>query len=140
MSVISKKKERNRKPRRSRRDVCRCDVVERGPNWLFIRVRAPACEPALADRLWDIARQHFTSRLVLELDAADPINEGLGAELRSLSERLREIGGAVRLCGLPPEVAEDVLDDADCSSLRHDASRHDAAVGDSVRITPPQPR
>ena len=46
--------------------------VERGPDWLFIRLHGPEnreTEPwELANRLWQLMEQHFTYRLVLELD------------------------------------------------------------------------
>ena len=46
--------------------------VERGPNWLLVKVRTPLGKPwemlPLADTLRSLLEGHFTYRLVLELD------------------------------------------------------------------------
>ena len=43
--------------------------VDRGPNWLFVKLRtreAPQAEvPQIADKLWSISSRHFIYRLVL---------------------------------------------------------------------------
>ena len=49
---------------------CTLDV-ERGPDWLLVRIRnLDRAEPEtpLAEQLWALLEQHFTYRLVLELD------------------------------------------------------------------------
>jgi anti-anti-sigma factor len=84
---------------------CELDV-DRGPDWLLVRVRSlqadSACAPALADTLWSLAEQHFTYRLVLELDRIKVLNSHLIGQLIQLYKRIREHDGVLRLCGLSP--------------------------------------
>jgi len=46
--------------------------VDRGPDWLFVRPRNVGPQatdtPPLAEQIWSLLQQHFTDRLVLELD------------------------------------------------------------------------
>lgn len=82
---------------------CELDV-ERGPDWLLVRVRnldQPEVEtPPLAERLWCLLRQHFTYRLVLELDEVEVLNSYLIGQLIQLFRRIEEHDGVLRLCGL----------------------------------------
>ena len=84
-----------------------CELeVERGPDWLFVRVadsdQSELQTPPLAERVWNILRQHFTYRLVLELDQVSSLTSRLVAELVQLHRRVEEHGGVMRLCGLSP--------------------------------------
>lgn len=85
---------------------CALDV-ERGPDWLLVRVRNldPADSEALrlADRLWSLLEQHFTYRLVLELDEVEVLSSSLIGQLAELCRRIEEHDGVMRLCGLSPE-------------------------------------
>lgn len=78
--------------------------VERGPDWLLVKVMHPegdAAElPALADGLWELMRRHFTYRLVLELDQVNMLNSYLIGQLVKLFRHIREHDGVMRLCGL----------------------------------------
>ena len=82
---------------------CELDV-ERGPDWLLVRVRnldlAESDAPPLAERVWHLLQQHFTYRLVLELDEVQVLNSCLIGELLQLHRRIEEHGGVMRLCGL----------------------------------------
>ena len=84
-----------------------CDLeVERGPGWLFIRVRnidpdCPGCS-ALADRVWAILQQHLTYRVVLEMDEVETLPRPLVAELVRLQRRIRDHDGVIRLSGVSP--------------------------------------
>ena len=44
----------------------------RGPDWLFVRIHAGDSQwgsaDGLADAIWNLLRQHFTNRVVLEMD------------------------------------------------------------------------
>lgn len=86
--------------------VCELDV-ERGPDWVMIRVGdidpAVAESSPLAERLWHVLRQHFTYRLVLELDQIRVLTSRLIGQLLQLQRRIEERGGVIRLCGLSPE-------------------------------------
>ncbi len=80
--------------------------VERGPDWLLVRVKQSDEEraetPPLEGVLWDLLQQHFTYRLVLELDQVDLLNSYLIGQLVALYKRIREHDGVMRLCGLSP--------------------------------------
>jgi anti-anti-sigma regulatory factor len=80
--------------------------VERGPDWLLVRLRnldlATPDAPSLADELWSLLQQHFTYRLVLELDEVQ-VNSHIIGQLLQLSRRIEEHEGVLRLCGLTPD-------------------------------------
>src|SRR3990172_13439935 len=84
---------------------CELDV-ERGPDWLLVRVRnldlLESEAPALAEHLWSLLQQHFTYRLVLELDGVQMLNSYLIGQLIQLYRRIEEHDGVLRLCGLSP--------------------------------------
>ncbi len=86
--------------------TCGCvSDVERGPDWLLVRLRnldltAPNA-PSLADHLWSLLQQHFTYRLVLELDDVQ-VNSHMIGQLLQLYRRIEEHDGVLRLCGLSP--------------------------------------
>lgn len=78
--------------------------VERGPGWLLVKVGDPEGFgeelPSLADCIWSIMEQHFTYRLVLELDRIALLNSSLIGQLIDLYRRIRGQDGVLRLCGL----------------------------------------
>ncbi|MFZ5832875.1 MAG: STAS domain-containing protein [Planctomycetota bacterium] len=82
---------------------CELDV-ERGPDWLFVRVRSFKRDTLnswhLADELWSLLERHSTHRLVLELDRVPTLNEHLVDQLSDLYARVHEHGGVLRICGL----------------------------------------
>lgn len=84
----------------------RCEI-DRGPNWLFVRVDStqltnPSASVArrLADHLWSICDRHFTYRLVVEVARHDAVSLEMATALAALAGRLHERGGALRVCGL----------------------------------------
>ena len=83
--------------------------IERGPNWLFVRVKQ--CRPghaeseSLAQRVASALDQHFVNRVVLELDEAALPCDRLIEELRALDHWIQEHQGVLRICGLPPRDA-----------------------------------
>ena len=84
-----------------------CDLdVDRGPGWLFVRVRnLDADEPefsGLAERIWELLENHLTYRVVLEMDDIEVLSSTLIAELMKLHRRIDEHDGVIRLCGLSP--------------------------------------
>ena len=84
-----------------------CELeVERGPGWLLVRIAnldlAEFDTPPLAERVWSVLQQHFTYRLVLELDQIRVLTSRLVAQLVQLHRRIEEHGGVMRLCGLSP--------------------------------------
>jgi hypothetical protein len=78
--------------------------VERGPNWLLVKLHPGAVAgipaPHVADELWALMTRHFTYRLVLEMDELGTLPGGMPEQLAQLRERVAERGGSLRLCGL----------------------------------------
>ncbi len=78
--------------------------VERGPDWLLVRITGlddiVSTPPRLADALWSLLHQHFTYRIVLELDQVDTLDSYLIGQLVTLHKRVVEHDGVMRLCGL----------------------------------------
>ncbi len=78
--------------------------VERGPDWLFIRLQiVPEMAEdfsSLAEQVWHIVEQHFTYRVVLELQGRPFLSSSLLGQLVLLHKRLHVHGGVLRLCGL----------------------------------------
>jgi anti-anti-sigma factor len=118
---------------------CELDV-ERGPDWLMVRVASlDLAEPdaPLAEPVWSVLEQHFTYRLVLELDQIRLLTSRLIGQLLQLHRRIEEHGGVMRLCGLS-RYNWQVLRTAGLSNLfmpYHD--RQEAVMG---RERPSQPR
>lgn len=78
--------------------------VERGPDWIFVRL-SPAAdagfdESELAEKIWTVLEQNFTYRLVLELDQLEILQSRLIAQLVLLTKRIHSHAGLLRLCGL----------------------------------------
>ena len=112
---------------------CELQIVERGPDWLFVRLR-PDYEhlDGVADRLWELMNQQFVHRLVLEMDEVDFLPSVLMGQLVMLHKRVLQHDGALRLCSLTPQCTEALhlcrLDQA----LPHFNTRADAVRGCSM--------
>lgn len=80
--------------------------IERGPDWLFIRLRPPhegdTHEIPLAEMIWQKLEQSFCYRVVLELDDVKFLRSWMLGELVRLHKRVTLQGGMLRLCGLSP--------------------------------------
>src|SRR5215469_16114306 len=77
--------------------------VERGPDWLFVRLGAPDgdCDVSLlADSVWSVIKQHFVYRVVLECDELGMLDSAMIAQIVGLHRRLQKQSGVLRLCGL----------------------------------------
>jgi anti-anti-sigma factor len=78
--------------------------VQRGPDWLLVKVRSPGDEasdtPPLAEQLWSLLERHFVYRLVLDLDEIRLLHSYLLGQLVLLDRQVRDHGGMLRLCGL----------------------------------------
>lgn len=78
--------------------------VDRGPNWLLVRVRSnhdgPLDDESLAERLRHLMEKHFVYRLVLELDEVKVLDDLVIRQLERLDQVARDHGGFLRLCGL----------------------------------------
>jgi hypothetical protein len=111
-------------------------TVDRGPNWLFVKLR-PSRNwtehlPQLADELWAIASRHFIYRLVLELEELKSLPTGLLEQLTLLQDRLAECDGALRICGLSAKCAQALCDAGLDAALPNHPTRDAAIHGDSV--------
>jgi anti-anti-sigma regulatory factor len=107
--------------------------VDRGPNWLFVKLRArkapPREVPQFAEKLWSISSRHFIYRLVLELEDLEELPSGMMGQLVMLQERLAQCGGALRICGLSPECEETLQSCHLDSALQNHTSREAAVMG-----------
>lgn len=78
--------------------------LDRGPDWLFVRLRPPAegirGEFDLAEAVWDTLDQAFCYRLVLELDELPRMQSWVIGQLVLLHKRICTHGGMMRLCGV----------------------------------------
>ena len=78
--------------------------VERGPNWLFVKVNGPDVGvsdcPPLADELESMLEEHFINRLVLEIDTVNIPRSYLAGQLELLGRWVCDHDGVMRLCGL----------------------------------------
>ena len=82
------------------------EVVDRGPDWLFVRLRPDAHHlDDVAERLWTLLEKHFIYRLVLEMDEVELLPSLLIGQLVMLQKRVLQHDGALRLCGLSPSCA-----------------------------------
>lgn len=84
--------------------------VDRGPDWLFLRVAGQAQQPLtelpLAETAWNLMEQHFAKRIVVELDDTPFLFSQLLGELVLLQKRVSSGGGMLRLCGLSQQAQE----------------------------------
>jgi len=77
--------------------------VDRGPNWLFVKLspgRSKSDLAQLASNLWEIVDTHFVYRLVVEMDDFEALPDLVIQQLAELRQRLEDQRGALRVCGL----------------------------------------
>ena len=71
--------------------------VERGPDWIFVRVNPPVGSwdevPPLAEAVWAVLEQSFTYRVVLELDQLPLLRSCLIGQLVMLAKRVHSHDG-----------------------------------------------
>lgn len=107
--------------------------VERGPDWLLVKLGASteneADKSGLADTLWRLLGQHFTYRLVLDCEQVDLLDSTLIGQLLLLERKVRKQGGLLRLCGLA-DVSQQALHQCRLDGrLPHFTSRNQAVLG-----------
>lgn len=92
--------------------------VERGPNWLFLRLHPSKSKnyETLADQLWAVLSCHFIYRVVLELDEFKTLPPVMVDQLAELQSRIADRGGWLRLCGTT-EAAQRAVEDAGLDDL-----------------------
>jgi MFS superfamily sulfate permease-like transporter len=105
--------------------------VERGPDWLFLRVERDAAKPGgepLADHLLGMIRMNHAHRVVLELDRVRSIDDTLINAIAAVGSQVRDDGGLVRVCGLSDGDLRRLRSSDRAGDLPHFESRA-AAVG-----------
>jgi anti-anti-sigma factor len=107
--------------------------VERGPDWLFVRLRGVEfgadASVSLAEEIWRMLEQEFTRRLVLEMQDVSVLPSELIAELVRLHKRISAHGGLMRLSGLS-EANQKVLQQCRLADrFPQFANRPDAVMG-----------
>jgi hypothetical protein len=107
--------------------------VDRGPDWLFVKIKPPekpvSSSLKLADGLWSILSKHFTYRLVLEMQEIERLPSELVDELAALWNRIEKQGGTLRLCGLS-DLCQEALNKCRLGRmLRNYGSRAEAVLG-----------
>jgi anti-anti-sigma regulatory factor len=81
--------------------------VDRGPDWLWIRIRSmetgfmPAA--SLAEQIKELVEKHFIYRLVLELHRVPELSTQFIGELVELDRYILKHEGVLRVCGLSME-------------------------------------
>jgi anti-anti-sigma regulatory factor len=88
-------------------------VVDRGPDWLWIRVRKAATAAnvtaSLAEEVKELIETHFIHRVVLQLDSLPKLSGNvvlssmLIDELIQVNQYIHAHDGVLRLCGLCDE-------------------------------------
>ena len=114
--------------------------VDRGPDWIFLKLHPPAGAALesvpLAEHLWNTMQQHFTHRMVLEMDNVTLLQSYLIGQLVLLNKRIHTAGGLLRICGLSPH-AQEVLHQCRLSGVFPCYNNREAAV---MGYRPTQPR
>lgn len=102
--------------------------IERGPDWLFVQVADVDGERTghLAESLWEAIREHGASRVVLELDRVEHVDEALGDAIAEIGTRVRDAGGLIRICGLSPAKLSRLRSVPAVSAVPHFDSRSEA--------------
>ncbi len=81
--------------------------VDRGPDWLWIKVRSPDAgsshSASLAKQLMELVEQHFIYRIVLDLHGIPELSSQLIGDLVQLDKQILKHEGVLRICGLSPE-------------------------------------
>jgi hypothetical protein len=101
--------------------------VERGPGWLFVQVAGGEATGGeeLADAVWETIREHGASRVVLELERVEAIDE-VGGAIAEIGSRLRDAGGLIRICGLSEPKLSRLRSLPAAASVPHFSTRSDA--------------
>jgi len=103
-------------------------AVERGPDWLFLRLQEDGAAAdgegrPLAERLWGMIRANRAHRVVLELDRVDAIDDILIGAIADVGTRMRGDGGFIRVCGLSEPNLERLRSSGRVNGLPHFESR-----------------
>jgi anti-anti-sigma factor len=114
--------------------------VDRGPDWLWIRIRsveAGSFPPtSLAEEVKELVEKHFIYRVVLELHRVPELSSQLIGELVQMNRYILKHDGVLRVCGLSPE-GRAMLDICGLDDLCLEyATREEAVVGSCAPRVP----
>lgn len=108
----------------------RCLTVERGPDWLFVRIEGDERHGRpLSETVWAMLRENLTNRIVLEMDSVASVDEHLLSEISSLGRRIQADGGLIRICGLSDENLSRLKSSPVATHVPHFKCRTDAVRG-----------
>jgi len=78
--------------------------VERGPDWLFVRVHGlpedEAVQAEFAEQISALLERHFVHRIVIEMEGVPRLSSALIGQFVRLQKQLSLAGGVMRICGL----------------------------------------
>lgn len=84
--------------------------MERGPDCLFVKLHGPNESQLdgneLSENLWELLKQHFIYRVVLELDDVTMLKSNIVGQLVRLNKQVQDHDGMMRLCGLSDQCSE----------------------------------
>ena len=115
--------------------------VDRGPDWIFVRVNPPettseqadADAPQLAEAVWALLEQNFIYRCVLELDRIQLLRSYMVGQLIMLTKRIHSHGGVLRICGLSAANEEVLRCCQIADQLPNYRDRGDAVMGSRLK-------
>ncbi len=112
--------------------------VERGPNWLFLRLQPSRDKnyDTLADQIWAVLACHFIYRVVIELDQFKTLTPTMIEQLAELQSRIADRGGWLRLSGTS-DAAQHALDVAGLGEVFRSHHSRSAAVAGISEIESP---
>lgn len=114
--------------------------VERGPDWLFLRMYGPENGDAegvpLAEMAWEIMQQQFARRVVLDMSSLRILRSVVIGQLVQLHKRVYTQGGLMRIAGLSDDNYSVLV-----ACRLHDRFPHYATAEEAVMgARPMQPR
>lgn len=116
--------------------------VERGPDWLFVRLlpdpgESLLCGGDLVDSIWDMLQSHHANRLVLELDCVDTLDGSLLADISRLGTKVQAEGGLIRICGLSDPNLAKLRASPEAERVPHFTNREEAVGSRRSEISRP---
>jgi len=113
-------------------------AVERGPDWLFLRLErddAGCGGDPIAERLLGMIRVNHAHRVVVEFDGSDQLDDTLLDAIGAVGSRVRDEGGLIRVCGLSEGDVRRLRSSGRTGDIPHFESRS-AAVGPRAGAMP----
>ena len=114
--------------------------VDRGPDWLFVKLIPPANpfedKGDLAEQIWGVLELQFVYRVVLEFDDVPLLHSQLIGALVRLSRRIESQGGLLRICGLSADNLQALRSTRVTRLIPYYANRADAVMGHQYPMQP----